>query len=100
MKDKVKQEVREFEFLASKEEYERFVRDSIIWKDMKLVVTEWLDGIKEALINPDITDDEKTLADFQGRAQMCKLFLNLPQDTIDAIRDEEDLPNKEELNNG
>lgn len=85
----------EYELLSSEEQFKRFL-DSTIWKDLKAIVEGWEEGIKEALADPEITESMEWVAHFQGRVQMCKLFLSLPEDTIDAL--EIDRLNKGEQN--
>lgn len=87
------------EILSSVDELERFINNNVIWRDMKMFVSEWLEGIKNTLIDTEKVKDISALSDFQGRAYMCQMFLSLPEKIRDALKDEEYIKSLEEREN-
>ncbi|MCP4392863.1 MAG: hypothetical protein GY804_01115 [Alphaproteobacteria bacterium] len=73
------------QILSSVEELEKFTTNHVIWKDFKVVIEGWLEGITDMVLEPE-TNTIEALADYQGRANMCKLFLELPNLLIDSIK--------------
>lgn len=74
--------------LSSEEEISRFKEKHLVWKDMEMFIQEWLHGIKQALTMPEKVNTLQELADFQGRAHMCELFLDLPDRMIRVLEED------------
>lgn len=86
----------EEEILSSVEEVSKFKANSIIWRDLKMFVSEWLSGVRTAALNPATTNNLQQLGDYQGRAYMCEMFLTLPDKIIAALEDEQYIKSLEE----
>lgn len=90
----------EKEFLASIEDYKRFMKNNLVWRDMKMVLEGWVNEIYSALSDPKRVNDIGSLSDYQGRIYMCDEFLNFPKRAIEALEDNKYMKNLEEQEDG
>ena len=66
---------------ASLSQYHEF-RDSVVWLDITNEVTAWLEDVRNQLENVEDTED---LRRFQGIAEACRYFLQLPEQIINSL---------------
>ena len=66
---------------ASLSQYHEF-RDSVVWLDITNEVTAWLEDVRNQLEN---VEDTEELRRFQGIAEACRYFLQLPEQIINSL---------------
>lgn len=71
---------------ASLIEYEKLL-ESYVWNDLKFEVNVWLEDIRSKL---ETEDDIGEIKRFQGIAEACRHFMNLPQSIVDALKVDRD----------
>lgn len=59
--------------------------ESVAWNDLVREIDAWLDDVRNKL---EIEDDISEIKRFQGIAEACRHFLNLPQNIILALEGE------------
>lgn len=59
--------------------------NSLAWRDLSSEVRIWLDDIRSKL---ETEDDISEIKRFQGIAEACRHFINLPQSIVDTLRTE------------
>lgn len=57
--------------------------NSLAWRDLSNEVTIWLDDIRSKL---ETEDDIGEIKRFQGIAEACRHFINLPQSIVDTLK--------------
>lgn len=66
---------------ASLSQYAEF-RDSVVWLDITNEVSAWLEDVRNQLEN---VSDVEELRRFQGIAEACRYFLQLPEQIINSL---------------
>ena len=66
---------------ASLSQYHAF-RESVVWVDITNEVNSWLEDIRNQLEQVDNTEE---LRRFQGIAEACRYFLQLPDEIINIL---------------
>ena len=66
---------------ASLSQYVEF-RDSVVWLDITNEVNAWLEDVRNQLEN---VSDVEELRRFQGIAEACRYFLQLPEQIINTL---------------
>jgi hypothetical protein len=70
-------------FHATLSEFHALI-ESVAWRDMRSEVDTWLQEIRNKL---EVEDDIGEIKRFQGIAEACRHFINLPQSICDAIEE-------------
>lgn len=66
---------------ASLSQYHEF-RDSLVWLDITNEVTAWLEDVRNQL---EQVSGVEELRRFQGIAEACRYFLQLPEQIINSL---------------
>jgi len=74
----------EQQFHATLEEHHSLL-ESVAWRDMRNEIDAWLQDVRNKL---EIEDDISEIKRFQGIAEACRHFINLPQTIVDALEGE------------
>jgi hypothetical protein len=78
-------DVKEVELHSTRKQAEDFQNGSI-WRDIKAILEDWVQGIKNDML---AEDDMKEVYRFQGRAEALGHFLELPETLLNSIEFEE-----------
>ena len=83
----------ETEFKSPKGMIEDFLKDSVIWHDLKLVMDDWIEAVRKEMENPDLS---LNLRDMDYRSGVIAALRRFKDVNLYLYQDEEEIDERGE----